>query len=76
MRALRLAGCLVTDLSQVGRGVPDLLVKLPGGQLLLIEVKAPKGKLTPDQIKFQGQGWPVAIVRSPDEVAGLVGDFK
>ena len=74
VEALRKSGCLVFCLSSVGKGCPDLLVKLPCGQLLLIEVKSPKGKLTPDQERFQGQGWPVVILRSPDEVAGLVGD--
>ena len=66
MGYLRRRGCLVVSLHTVGRGFPDLLVLIPGGGLALVEVKSPKGKLTPDQEKFLADGWPVAVVR--DEV--------
>ncbi len=33
-------------------GISDIIGMLPSGKLLAIEVKAPKGKPTPDQLKF------------------------
>jgi hypothetical protein len=36
---LRRCGCVVEDLSDVGRGIPDLLVLTPKGRVLLVEVK-------------------------------------
>jgi hypothetical protein len=53
-------------------GAPDLLLMLPGGQGLWIEVKAPKGRLSPAQHAFadrcQALGWPVVVARSIDDV--------
>jgi hypothetical protein len=31
-------------------------------------VKGPKGTLTPDQQRFQLDGWPVSVVRSVDDL--------
>ena len=75
--ALRSQGCLVFCLSSVGKGLPDLLVKLPGGQLTLVEVKSCRGRLTPDQERFHAQ-WPVVVVRSPAEAEDLAkgGNFS
>ena len=75
--ALEACGCSVTRLSQ--KGVPDLLVgyihpvsRLP--RTTLIEVKEPRGKLTPDQDEwhalFVGE---VHIVRTIDEALEAVG---
>lgn len=51
----------------------DLLVGFRGANYL-IEVKMPKGKLTPDQIKFQ-QTWTgqYAVVRTADEALRVIG---
>lgn len=49
MFALRAAGRTVEILSDVGRGVPDLLVLSPRGQVYLLEVKRPGEKLTPTE---------------------------
>ena len=70
---LRRAGCLVFSLHTIGRGFPDLLVLIPGGRLALVEVKGPKGKLTPDQEKFIESGWPVVVVRSEGDCDRLLG---
>ena len=70
---LRRAGCLVFSLHTLGRGCPDLLCLLPGGRLALIEVKGPKGKLTPDQERFISDGWPVTVVRSEGDCDRLLG---
>jgi Holliday junction resolvase len=60
---LRERGYLVLSLASHGRGIPDLLI-FDGDRLSLIEVKSKEGKLTPDQERFQAQGWPVVVVRS------------
>ena len=70
--SLRSFGCLVFPLHTVGHGMADLLVKLPTNQLVLVEVKTEKGKLTDDQERLISQGWPVVILRSPDEAQALV----
>jgi len=51
MDDLRACGCTVASLSNVGKGVPDLLVGVSGKNYLL-EIKNPKGRgtaKTPDQ---------------------------
>jgi hypothetical protein len=57
----------------VGKGVPDLLVARQGRNYLL-EVKAPSGDLTPDQVKFHAD-WrgQIAIVRTKEEAWRAVG---
>lgn len=75
--AFRKAGWSVLSLASVGRGCPDLLVAHPSeSDLRLIEIKAPKGRLTADQLRFQ-QAFPVTVIRSVDDVEGFIrGDFK
>lgn len=80
--ALKAAGCSVQQLS--GKGVPDLLVGCPvmgrnyifHDQLinLLMEVKAPKAKLTEDQATWHSE-WlgQVIIVRSIEDALAAVG---
>ena len=46
--ALRQIGCSVQSLAAVGDGCPDLLIGYRGRNMLL-EVKQPKGQLTPAQ---------------------------
>lgn len=52
-------GCVVVDLSGVGKGCPDLLVLAPNrlhGELMEVKNKAGRGdKLTPAQVKFHGE---------------------
>ena len=77
VEALRKRGWLVLSLAPMGGGVPDLLIAKPyryghpDFQPVLIEVKTPKGKLTPDQDAFIEQGWPVTVIRSVDEALAL-----
>lgn len=53
-------------------GWPDFIINLPGGRVGYIEVKADKGRLSPDQAAFRdavvmnGARW--ALCRSVDEV--------
>ncbi len=76
VQALRRVGCRVLDLSRVGAGCPDLLVSLPQRgripELMLMEVKTARGKLTQAQRIFDAAGWPVFVVRSVDEALKLV----
>jgi len=64
---LRRAGCNVLSLATLGRGVPDLLVGAHG-KLILLEVKAERGRLNPEQIRFK-EAWRhcVHVVRTPAE---------
>ena len=78
-RALRDVGYLVHETHQLGSGYPDLTV---GGidratgirRLWLVEVKAARGTLTPDEAAFHAE-WAghVHIVRSIDDAYRLVG---
>ena len=86
VKALRKVGCQVKDCSRVGQGFPDLVVRAPlyyygmaternarVVRILLMEVKRPKGKLTPDQETFI-VAWPeTVIVRSVSEALAAVG---
>jgi len=71
--ALRAVGVSVVSLASVGNGIPDLLAA-KNDKVWLIEVKGPKGKLTPAQVEFMAT-WPgvVHIVRSVDDALRLVG---
>ena len=71
---LRAVGATVVDLSAVGKGCPDLLVGFRGATFLL-EVKARKGRTTPDQDIFYAwwRGAPVAIVRTADDALATIG---
>ena len=68
IEALERAGAFVTKLS--AEGCPDLLV-IFRSEIFLIEVKMPKGKLTPAQIEWHAQSLNhdvgVYIVHSPLE---------
>lgn len=70
--ALRAAGRSVEVLSDVGRGVPDLLVG-NDGETYLLEVEVPKstkGKSHRTLQVFWRERWlgrPVSIVTTPDE---------
>lgn len=73
VKALRAVGVSVQSLATIGKGCPDLLAAR-GADTWVIEVKGPKGKLTPDQIEFL-KNWRgvVHIVRTVDEALNIVG---
>lgn len=58
------------------KGCPDVLGQLPGGRLLVLEVKRPSGRTRPDQQAFLdlalGAGAVGGIVRSVDDVHALL----
>lgn len=71
--ALRKCGISVHSTASIGRGFPDLICA-KGDKAWLIEVKGPKGTLTPDQEIFMmhWQGT-VHIARSVDDALRIVG---
>ncbi len=71
--ALRRVGCSVHDTSALGHGFPDLCVRTPDGFLLLLEVKSPRGKLTPDQERHFVYFPETAIATTVEEALRLVG---
>ncbi len=77
VRALRERGCWVvvtTGISLVG--CPDLLVCIPGGEFMALEVKAPEGRTTKIQEKvmfdIEHAGGIVDVVRSVDDALALL----
>jgi len=70
--ALRKCGASVINLSRVGEGCPDLLVGMLGRNVLL-EVKAEKGRVRPNQQALIAT-WPgeAYIVRSVDEALAAI----
>lgn len=72
-RAFRAAGCAVLPIS--APGAPDAVIFLPTGKGLLVEVKSARGKLRPEQIRWQAtwRGPEIHIVRTIDDVLRLVG---
>jgi len=73
VRALRQVGAAVLPLHMVGHGAPDALVAR-AGDMVLLEIKAGKGKLTPEQVAFHA-AWPgrIVVVRTVSEALRAVG---
>jgi hypothetical protein len=82
VEALRRAGASVQVLSEVGKGVPDLLIGITTHQgkavNVLVEVKNPAGRcdLT-DAERHWIESWKgqVAICRTPEEVLAVLEDI-
>jgi hypothetical protein len=78
VKALRKAGVSVLVLSQVGGGCPDLLIGFTDvldGYNLLLEVKMPNGRLSPEQKAWHDdwKGLKPIVVRSVDEALEACG---
>lgn len=61
-------------------GVPDRIIFLPGGQVLLVEVKTETGKLSPVQVnmhrRLRKMGLRVITVAGSDEVKRLLEELR
>lgn len=61
------------------KGFPDLLVLLPGGRVVFLEVKAPGNYPDPDQRKLHEEmralGHQVAVVRGIDDVRAVFSEW-
>jgi hypothetical protein len=71
-------GCTVTDLAEVGRGVPDVLVGV-NGENVLVEIKNPLTQYGRRGLNKRQQGFaqrwrggPVHIIRNEDDCIALV----
>lgn len=69
---LRQIGAVVVDLANLGRDVPDVLAYFRG-RTWLLEIKSPRGKLTPGQSDWMAH-WPghCAVVRSAEDAIRVV----
>ena len=58
------------------RGAPDRLVLLPGGRVVFVEVKRPRGRVSKHQRAWQRKlkrlGFETAIVQNKDEIDDLL----
>ena len=74
VRSLEWAGYHVTDLSGVGKGIPDILCTR-NGSCCLVEIKNKEGRnsFTPSQIKYYAQvKAPVFVIRTINDVESLI----
>lgn len=79
VEALRKAGATVQDLHEVGKGCPDILVswwdhRTERWELVLMEIKTPRGRLTPDERAWH-TSWagPVFVVYSVYDALAVIG---
>jgi hypothetical protein len=65
----------VMDLSTLGHGRPDIAVSFAGGWLM-VEIKAPGGRMTPDEIEYQQECWrngaQYEVARSTEDVLRII----
>lgn len=68
----KLGGMAPKWVSPGTRGVPDRLVFLPGGMVILVELKSDRGTLRPNQVtmrqKLKKLGVTVQVLKGMDEV--------
>ena len=71
--ALRAAGYYVQSLAAVGHGFPDLLACKKSGAIMLLEVKMPGERLTPDERNWHAVfPGPVFVVHSIEEALAIL----
>lgn len=79
VNALRGQGASVEYINHNGKkkGIPDLIAGLDG-YTMLVEVKMPGEKLSPEQIDFHAKwrGAPIAILRTLEDVGALVAGIR
>jgi hypothetical protein len=72
VQQVKQAGGTAIKLAPTVAGLPDRLVLLPGGVTLLVELKAPSGKLRPVQRvmheRLRALGHKVVVLSSVEEV--------
>jgi hypothetical protein len=79
LRRIAALGGITAKMTVAGhRGWPDRLVALPGGRLLLVELKRPKGgRLSPSQVALFGLlanlGTLVWLLNTTDDVDKIFG---
>jgi hypothetical protein len=75
-REVQRLGGVSVKIMPVVAGTPDRLILLPGGQMYLVETKAPTGSLRPAQVVWHARaaaiGTVVTVLSSVQEVAAWV----
>ena len=69
--ALRKCGVKVHHVS--AKGFADLIAYTKTRGIVLLEVKGKRGTLTPAQVEYRDDGWPVVIVRSAADALAACG---
>lgn len=71
--ALRQFGATIWDSHECGHGAPDFVCGY-AGKTFLFEVKAPGGKLTPDEAEFHKawKGEPIYIIHSIEDAIIII----
>jgi len=54
----------------------DVTALAPSGDVVLVEIKTPKGRLTASQKRLIDAGWPIHVVRSLEEANALIRAFR
>lgn len=75
-----MGGITIKLISPSMDGLPDRLVLLPEGKMAFIELKAPKEKLRPLQVKRKGQlellGFSVYCIYSIEGIGGILDEIQ
>ena len=77
---LRRCGYLVVDIHEVGHGCPDITVAVPGCGWVMLEIKSPGGRMTPDELDFQQRaeaaGGQYAVITSTEAALDILGRME
>lgn len=80
MSACRREGWKAIKLMPSEKGVPDRIVIIPGGEILLVELKTETGRLSPAQREWHRRvgvlGVHVYVVKGPKEVKQWIESIK
>lgn len=68
VKGLRKCGYKVLPLHEF-----DCLVLGHSGQVFMLEIKSPGGKLTPSQQQLTAEGWPLKVAESVEQALEIVG---
>lgn len=75
-----IGGMALKFISPGHSGVPDRLVFLPGGKIILVELKKPKGKLTLLQEKMRNRfiklGFKYYVIDSYEKVEEMISEIQ
>ena len=71
----RRMGARVADTSQLGDGFPDLVLGV-GSRNELIEIKHGRSMLTPAEARFHAYWQTARVIRSVDEMVGLINSLR
>ena len=81
VEAVRKSGGIAPKFVSPGwNGVPDRIVLLPGGRIAFVELKAPRKKPRPLQVRrkmqLEGLGFKVFVIDGVEQIGGVIGEIK